>query len=163
LEVAEVVAQPHCPIWFTHFTHLYTHPPYAIVSARPKVMSGYRSESLTYSGKNYRCIGVCWWNGPPGGIEGSAPDSRQTSSRPQPSSYGTTQFTLQAPPRRADPFSLLCGRSAAVRPPPLRCRRWKIVPLSPHCRSSRSFSSSSSLLLLLFSLHPSWSLSTSSL
>ena len=81
-------------------------------------MSGYRSESLTYSDKNYRCIGVCWWNGPPGGIEGSAPDSRQTSSRPQPSSYGTTQFTLQAPPRRADPFSLLCGRSAAVRPPP---------------------------------------------
>ena len=118
MEVAEVVAQPHCPIWFTHFTHLYTHPPYAIVSARPKVMSGYRSESLTYSGKNYRCIGVCWWNGPPGGIEGSTPDSRQTSSRPQPSSYGTTQFTLQAPPRRADPFSLLCGRSAAVRPPP---------------------------------------------
>ena len=118
MEVAEVVAQPHCPIWFTHFTHLYTHPPYAIVSARPKVMSGYRSESLTYSDKNYRCIGVCWWNGPPGGIEGSAPDSRQTSSRPQPSSYGTTQFTLQAPPRRADPFSLLCGRSAAVRPPP---------------------------------------------
>ena len=94
LEVAEVVAQPHCPIWFTHFTHLYTHPPYAIVSARPKVMSGYRSESLTYSDKNYRCIGVWWWNGPSRGNEGPASDSRTTSSRTD--TTGTTETLVKS-------------------------------------------------------------------
>jgi hypothetical protein len=40
LGVAEVgvAAQPHCPIWFTHVTHLFIHPSHAVDSARPKVI-----------------------------------------------------------------------------------------------------------------------------
>jgi hypothetical protein len=47
MDPTEVAAQPRRPIWFTHFTHLYAHPPHAVDIARPKVMPGYRSESLT--------------------------------------------------------------------------------------------------------------------